>query len=150
MKNNKKLTKAELFEKAESGDVSIVTDPRVDKVKNKDGIIPLLFLACAGKAEILINPSVDKVINGFGDTLLHVLSWQGKLEVLTHPSVDKVKNNRGETPLDGLLENRKISRKEFKEMFPWYQLKKNQKVTEKLIQSVFKMKPSDFILNTLD
>ena len=83
-------------------------------------------------------------------TPLHLLADAGEIEVLSHQSVDKITDCDGLTPLDRFLKNRDLKKKDFIKIFPWYQLKKNQKVTEKLVRSVLEMKPSDLLLNSLE
>ncbi len=60
----------------------------------------------------------------------------GNLEVLNHPSVDKVKDIHGWTPLHRLAWKGKAKLKDLKQKYPWFQFKKSQKVTDKLITKI--------------
>ena len=180
MENNKELTTEKLFEAAKNGDLFILSDPFVDKIKDSDGVTPLHYLASTGKIEVLSHPSVDKIVNRSKNTPLHLLARSGRIEVLTHPSVDKsiniygntplhflagagkievliyssvdeVKNDFGKTPLNMLFLTRyQVSKKKFKQIFPWCKLKNNQKITEKFLKDILHMKPSDFILSSIE
>lgn len=96
------LSDKELFERAYKGDISILDDSNVAKIRDEWGYTPLHFLAKAGKIEILKHPDVARVKSKWGNTPLHLLARKGRIEVLKHPDVAKVKNNDGDTPLHWL------------------------------------------------
>mgnify|MGYP003592294161 CR=1 FL=1 len=112
MKKNKKLTDKQLFKKAEKGDISILSDRRVGNLCDE-----------------------------LNKTPLHCLAIEGKIEVLSHQSIAKIKDNDGLTPLDHFFKRGGIKKKDFIKLFPWYQLKKNKKITKQLVLSVLKRSP---------
>jgi hypothetical protein len=50
-----------LFKKAAEGDISILSDPNVSKVKDHFGETPLHVLSLLGKTAILKHPDMNKV-----------------------------------------------------------------------------------------
>lgn len=70
---NEGLSDKELFKKAYKGDISILSDPNVSKVKDEHGFTPL-----------------------------HILADKRKIEILKHPDVNEVKSYMGRTPFDWL------------------------------------------------
>ena len=97
------MNKKELFERALSGDISILEDKRVAVVKD----------AC-------------------GATPLHCLAWKERVEILSHKEVAVVKDNQGYTPLHWLTEMGKVRVKYLKKLFPFYQHKKGTKISLKI------------------
>ncbi|MFW6243468.1 MAG: hypothetical protein ACOC2W_04845 [bacterium] len=120
------MKREDLFKKAKSRDISILSDPDVSKIKNKKGDTPLHVLAFNGALGILKHVDVSKVKNDKGETPLHILSnWRMKsniyfslypslvennnlleifltrcaLAILRHPDIVKVRDNEGATPL---------------------------------------------------
>ena len=106
------MTKAEMFEKARKGDVSILSDPRVAKIRDDCGDTPLHLLAKKGKIAILSHPMVSKVTNqgNLGWTPLHLLALEGKKSILKHSDVRKFKDDCGDTPF--VLLKRRLELKE--------------------------------------
>lgn len=112
----KKLLEQELWKKAREGDISILSDPRVSKLIDRDGETPLHVLAMRGKYEILKHPDVDKVQNYFGNTPLHLLLNRGSdynifvktniIRILKCGNIEKIRNNKAETPFDWLCQIR--------------------------------------------
>jgi len=90
-----------LIERAELGDVSILSDPEITVVKD-----------C------------------YGWTALHALAFRKKREVLKHPEVTTLKYNNqfywqciGATPLHCLAVMRVLKESDLKNLFPWYKHK---------------------------
>ncbi len=88
-----------LFDKANLGDLSILSDPQVTILKDDKGCTPLHWLAYYCRIEVLNHPEVATVKNDHGDTPLHFLAVKLIPGVLKHPLVAVVKNIEGDTPL---------------------------------------------------
>ena len=63
-----KLTDGKLWTRAYNGDPSILSDPRVNTLKDECGHTPLHWLAYKGVREVLKHPDFDKVKNNYGQT----------------------------------------------------------------------------------
>lgn len=94
----------ELFERAEKGDTSILSDPRVAIAERIYGVkmTPLHVLAKKGFTDVLAHPDCAKVCDRYDQTPLHYLARIGCTEVLRHPDVASVRDNEGQTPLPRL------------------------------------------------
>ncbi len=97
-----------LFARANKGDVTVLQDPNVSKVKNLYGETPLHW-ATEKLVGALQHPDVAKVKDISGNTPLHWAARNFK-EVLQHPDVSKVKNAWGKTPKD-LYEDKRTGRR---------------------------------------
>ena len=71
MPKNGKLASDEIWHKAERGDSSILSDPKVSKIRDR-----------------------------YGWTPLHCLALKGVKEAWFHPDFDKIKDKKGRTPKD--------------------------------------------------
>lgn len=58
----------ELWNKARNNDISILSDPRVSKIKNEFGDTPLHWLALSKNIVVLKHPDIDRVENNYGQT----------------------------------------------------------------------------------
>lgn len=103
MKN--RLSKEELFKRAEMGDVSILSDPYVSKYRDHFNQTPLHTLADKGCIEVLNHKDVDRVLSKNKYTPLHMLATEKKLEILKNKNVDKLKNIWNDTAFDILCES---------------------------------------------
>lgn len=105
-----------LFDKARKGDVSILSDPNVGKIKGILNVTPLYLLAMSASKlnqadvlKIIQHPDVANAkIESNGDTPLHMLARNGnisnynKRQIRKHPAAMLVTNDRGYTPYDVL------------------------------------------------
>ena len=127
-----KVTKDNIFDLADKGDVRILSHKDVATVKDNFGWTPLHYLAMRGKVEVLSHKDVATV-KDLGWTPLHWLANEGKVEVLSHKDVATVKDRDGWTPLHFLADQGKVKVKDLKKLFPWYQYKRGTKIDEDLI-----------------
>lgn len=72
-KKIKRLSKEQLFKRAENGDVSVLSDPRVSKIRDGSDWSPLEILCSLGKMETLRHPDIDKIKDIQGDVPLYWL-----------------------------------------------------------------------------
>lgn len=95
----KELSKRELFDKADSGDISILSDP-----------------------------NVYKYVDTWMCTPLHHLARCGKIEVLKHPLVCAIKDYWKETPFDDLCNalEQKYSRTKLKYITKFFKNKEKK------------------------
>jgi hypothetical protein len=116
--------KQEIFNKANSADVSILADADVAVLKASDERTPLHWLAIRKAVDILDKTEADKVVDGEGETPLHLLADQGMAEVLRHPSVGKVKGYCDWTPLRRLADS--ISEKDVAALVEYLKASKDE------------------------
>ena len=95
---NEELTDYQIWRKAGNGDPSILSDPRISRIKDFNGNTPLHYLADGGVKEVLKHPDVSILKNEYDNTPLHFLAHRGVKEAWFHPDFDKVKNKYNETP----------------------------------------------------
>ena len=92
------ITDSEIWGKVTKRDSSILSDPRVSKLKDFDSWTPLHYLADRGVKEVLKHPDASTAKNAYSATPLHLLANRGVKEAWFHPDFDKVKDDYGKTP----------------------------------------------------
>lgn len=137
----KKLNEEKIFEKAQKGKISILSDPDCSLLKDCWGNTPLHYLAKYCKIEVLQHPDCSLIKNNDGETPLHylaarVLRAEKVKKILQHPDCSLVKDNEGRTPLHLLAGLAKINPAHLKKLFPWYKRKRRRKVSEEEITEI--------------
>jgi len=88
-----------IFEKAKKGDISILSEPGIEKMIDGEGRTPLHYLGKKGKMEILKKSATFTAKDKDGRVPLHELAIQGVDAILKYPKVGEIQDNTGKTPL---------------------------------------------------
>jgi len=138
-----KVTRANIIEEANKGNIKVLNHPDVVKVWDDENWAPLILLSnCCDKLnsaeliKLLKHPSIDKDPSCLRFTPLHNLALFGIKAILKHPSVDKVIDSGGKTPLHYLAKRKKVSLAWLKKKYPWFKFKKGTIVTSDLITDI--------------